>query len=262
MKHIIKLFVFFVMAYLPIQSFAWGTNGHRIVGEIADGYLSAKAKAAIKEILGNESIAMCSNWADFIKSDTSMKYLDPWHYCDLEDGFTKESLKEWLKKDTAVDAYTKIQFITTELKKPSLTKEKKQFYLRLLVHIVGDIHQPMHVGRPSDLGGNRIRLSWFNEQTNLHSVWDDKLVEYQKLSYTEYAKAINFCTTAERTKWQQQPISDWMFESYEISRRIYAEVKPDMKLSYRYNYDHIAEVNGQLLKGGVRLAGLLNTLFA
>lgn len=251
-----------LLFYLPSQVMAWGMLGHRIVGQIADSYLSAKARRQIKAILGNESLAMCSNWPDFIKSDTAFRYLDPWHYINFKDGLTEQQLYDYLDKDTATDAYTKLNFLINELKNKSLDKGKQVFYLRLLVHIVGDVHQPMHTGRPEDLGGNRINVLWFNQPTNLHSVWDNKLVEQQELSYTEYATAINFTTKAQRKEWQSNSIKQWMFESYTISQRLYGDIKePNQKLGYRYNFDYLDTVNDRLLKGGVRLAGVLNELF-
>lgn len=261
MKKVTVFILAALLAYLPYRASAWGMLGHRIVGEIADSYLTPKARAAIKEILGNESLAIASNWPDFVKSDTAFKSYDPWHYCNFEDGISKDSMERYLKTDTAVDAYAKLTFIIKELKSNKLTKEKKVFYLRYLIHIVGDIHQPLHLGRATDLGANKIKVKWFSEETNLHSVWDDKLISMQNLSYTEYVKAINFATPAERAKWQKQPIADWFFESYTLSRKIYNSPLPDTRTTYRYNFDHIATANSQLLKGGVRLAGLLNSIF-
>ena len=166
-----------------VSSFAWwGQNGHRIVGEIADSYLSKKARKTIREILGNESIAMTSNWADFIKSDSSFNYLSPWHYINVKQGLSQTDFNTVLQDDTAIDAYTKLNFLINELKNQQLSLDKKQMYLRLLIHIAGDIHQPLHVGRLEDLGGNRIRVLWFGDSTNLHSVWDEKLIESQNLS--------------------------------------------------------------------------------
>lgn len=132
----------------------------------------------------------------------------------------------------------------------------------MLIHITGDIHQPMHVSRAEDQGGNKIKVLWFNDPTNLHSVWDDKLIELQKLSFTEYTANINHSTLAGRQGLQKQPITDWFFESYELANKIYSGItEPEQKLSYRYNYENIATVNQQLLKGGIRLAGLLNEIF-
>src|SRR5438309_1969492 len=93
---ITSILVFFF--YLPLSSMAWGILGHRIVGQIADSYLNPKARAAIQAILGNESMAMASNWADFIKSDTSYRYLNAWHYADFPVGLNYTSFKDELKK--------------------------------------------------------------------------------------------------------------------------------------------------------------------
>lgn len=248
---------------LPFASMAWGTLGHRIVGEVASHHLSPKTKLAVKNILGDESMALASNWADFVKSDTSFKYLNSWHYIDFDDTtLTATSMASKLKTDTATDAYVKLNFIIAQLKNKSLSKEKQLMYLRLLIHIVGDIHQPLHTGHAEDKGGNSIKVSWFNQPTNLHAVWDDKMIDNQQLSYTEYTAAIDHATPNQQKTWQGQPLTTWIFQSYQLANSVYAEIKqPDQKLSYRYSYDHIASLNEQLLKGGIRLAGLLNEIF-
>lgn len=258
----------FLVAFISSISFTtsaswwWGMTGHRVVGEVADSYLTPKTRKAITEILGNESLAMAANWADFIKSDSNYSYLSPWHYINLRGGLSHDEVVNILKPDTGVNLYAKMNFIIRELKNKNLEKDKKIMYLRLLIHFVGDLHQPLHVGgRPEDQGGNRVRVLWFSDSTNLHSVWDDKLPEYQKLSYTEWTKAINHTTRQQRAEWQKGPIAEWFYESYKIAQDIYAEIKPNQRLGYRYNFDHIDTINLQLLKGGVRLAGLLNEIF-
>ena len=251
-------------AYKPISAdkVTWGVTGHRVVGEIANGYLTRRAKRKIHAILGNESIAISSNWADFIKSDSTMNYLNNWHYINVKGGMNQAEFTAYLQRDTATDAYTKLNFLIGELKNKELSMDKKQMYLRLLIHILGDIHQPMHVSHAEDQGGNKIRVSWFNEPTNLHALWDDKLIEFQKLSYTEYTSNINHATKQERKNWQQQPMPEWFFESYQIADKLYSSIKqPEAKLSYRYNFDFVETMNSQLLKGGVRLAGVLNDIF-
>jgi len=257
------LFLIALFFYLPLSSMAWGLLGHRIVGEIASSYLTPKARAEVQKILGDESMAMASNWADFIKSDTTYRYLNAWHYADFPRGLDYAGMKAELDKDTEVDAYTKLNFLIAELKKKTLPQDKKVLYLRLLIHIVGDVHQPLHVSPNGTSGGNDIRVTWFNEPSNLHRVWDDQLISGQALSYTEYTKAINHTTTAQRKAWQQQPISQWLYDSYVLSEKLHDEIKDqNPKLSYRYNFDHLQQVNEQLLKGGVHLAGLLNQIFA
>jgi len=248
--------------YLPFQTMAWGILGHRIVGEIADSYLSKKAKKEVYKILGTESIAMSSNWADFIKSDPAYGYLYNWHFINFKGGLTEEQVLTYLNRDTATDAYTKINFLVAELKKKDLSADNKLLYLRMLIHVVGDIHQPLHTGRPEDLGGNKIRVLWFKDSVNLHQVWDDRLVNFQQLSYTEYATAINHTNEAQLKEWQQEPVSTWIYQSYQYAEKIYSDIKkPDQKLDYKYNFDYVNILNRQLLKGGVHLAGLLNEIF-
>jgi hypothetical protein len=261
MKRTLLLLIGFLT--ISFSSFAWwGQTGHRIVGEIADIHLNNKARKAIAEILGNESIAITSNWADFIKSDTSFNFLSPWHYMNVKQGLTQAQFNQVLAQDTVTDAYSRLNFLVAELKNRQLSPDKKKMYLRLLIHIVGDIHQPLHVGRFEDLGGNRVRVLWFGDSTNLHSVWDDKMIESQDLSYTEYVKAINHSTKDQRLQWQQQSMNEWFYESYQLAGKVYNSVtQPYQRLSFRYNYDHIGMLNNQLLKGGIRLAGLLNNIF-
>jgi hypothetical protein len=257
-----KVLLGVIIIYAPLQSFAWGTLGHRISGQIAESYLTPKARAAVHAILGNESLALASNWADNIKSDPAYSYLSPWHYIDLDKVYTYPELVEFLNQDTNVDAYTKLNFLIDQLKhRQSLSKTDQLLYLHMLVHIIEDVHQPMHVAHADDKGGNDFKVSWFNTPTNLHSIWDSQMIDYQQLSYTEYAAAINHTTAAQRAEWQAAPISKWLFESNQIAEQLYTDIKPNDNLSYKYEFNHIDTLNRQLLKGGVRLAGILNQLF-
>jgi hypothetical protein len=261
--NILKKILFGIaVMYLPLQSMAWGTTGHRISGQIADSYLSPKARAAIKAILGNESIAMTSNWADFIKSDPAYNYLSTWHYVDFDKNYSYPEMQAFLKRDTATDAYTKMNFLIGQLKTKGLKQSQKLLCLRMLIHIVEDVHQPMHTAHTTDKGGNDIKVKWFDKDINLHSVWDSQLIDFQQLSYTEYAAAINHTTAAQRSVWQKAPIGQWLFESSQIASKIYDGVKDGDKINvYKYNFQNISTLNNQLLKGGVRLAGLLNQIF-
>jgi len=261
MKTIRNAISFIFLLFSPCFSFGWGVLGHRVVGQVAEAYLTPKAKIEVQKILGSESIAMVSNWADFIKSDSDYQYIYNWHFIDMDSGLTKSQMQAYLQKDTSTDLFTKTNFLISELKNKHLSRDKKHMYLKLLIHFVGDIHQPFHAGRHGDLGGNKIKLTWFSTPTNLHAVWDEQLINFQQLSYTEYTIAINHTTTKQRLAWQKQPISEWIIESHQIAERLYGEVTPEQKLSYRYNYDNIQILNERLLKAGVRLAGLLNQLF-
>lgn len=257
-----KLALAAAVLYMPLQSMAWGTQGHRICGQIAENHLTPKAFAAVHAILGNESVALASNWADFIKSDPNYRYLSSWHYIDLNKKYTYPELVEFLKRDTATDAYTKINYLIGRLKSHNISKPEKLLDLRMLIHIVEDVHQPMHVAHADDQGGNGFKVSWFGKPGNLHSVWDSELIDYQQLSYTEYTKALDHATPAEIARWQKSPISLWLFESNQISEMLYADIQQNDNLNYKYNFNHIDTLNRQLLKAGIRLAGILNEIFS
>ena len=261
LKNLQKVFVLGLLIYSPICTMAWGVIGHRVVGQIAETYITARSKANIYKILGNESIAMASNYADFIKSDTSLAYVSPWHYVNVPGGKTLSEFEDFLKNDTSINAYTKLNFMVKELKSNKLSAENKLFYLRLLIHIVGDLHQPLHIGRKDDQGGNKIKVTWFNANSNLHRVWDDQLVTFQQLSYTEYAAVINHPSITQKKLWLSQNINLWLFDSYQTVDKIYTDIKTDDKLDYQYNFKFVAVLNAQLLKGGVHLAGILNSIF-
>jgi len=260
-KKFASILIFGTLAYLPIQANAWGMIGHRVVGEIADSYLKVKTRKAIQSILGAESLAMSANWGDFIKSDSTYNYMYNWHFVNLPEGLDKAGIYKVLETEKSPNLYNKIPDLIAILKKSSSTADQKKLALRMLVHLEGDLCQPMHVAHKDDLGGNRVSVSWFNEKSNLHRVWDEQLIEYQQLSYTEFAKAINHPSAVQLYNRQNTSLRDCIFESYTVCSKIYDNTKPDSKLSYRYNFDWAETLNQQLLKGGVRLAKMLNDIY-
>jgi len=260
-KTLVKIAAVGLLAYLPMQANAWGMIGHRVVGEVAESYLNAKTRKAIQAILGTESLAMSANWGDFIKSDSTYNYMYNWHFVNLPGGLDKQGVFNILETEKTPNLYNKIPDLIAVLKKSSSTAEQKKLALRMLVHLAGDLCQPMHVAHKEDLGGNRVSVLWFNEKSNLHRVWDEQLIEYQQLSYTEYTKAINHPSAIQLYNWRNTSLKDCIYESYTVCSKIYDNVKPDSKLSYRYNFEWVDTLNEQLLKGGVRLAKILNDIY-
>lgn len=252
---------FCLFAYIPLNAGAWGMLGHRIVGQIAENHLSNSAKKGVKAVLGDESLAMASNWGDFIKSDPAYNYLYNWHFVNLPDGLDKQGVFNFLDKDTAANVYNRIPEMVAVLRDPKSSADSKRLAMRLVVHLVGDLNQPMHTARKEDLGGNKIYLTWFGEKSNLHRVWDEGLIEYQQLSYTEYAASIDHVTKAQITGWNALTLKDYVYSSYLACNKIYAGTKVDDKLSYKYNFDYSGLLNEQLLKGGICLANILNGIY-
>lgn len=262
MKKLLR-FIFFSLALLSfsVSASAWGVIGHRVVAEIAERHLSSRALKNIKKLINNQPLAYWANWPDFIKSDTSWRHAGRWHYVDLPGNISKEAFTTQLKQLKGDNLYTKMLNLQTDLKNPSLSQAEKEIALRFLIHMVGDLGQPLHVGRDEDQGGNKIPVTWFGVSSNLHKVWDEQLVDFQQWSYTEYATILNVANKTKVQQWQNAPIEDWFYESHILSDKIYSLTPPHSKLSYQYNYIFVADLNQQLLKSGVRLAKILNDIF-
>ncbi len=236
----------------------WGKNGHRATGEIASKYLSTEAKARIAQILDGVSLAMVSTFADEIKSDTLYRKYSPWHYVNYPFGGSYASSQ----KSNRGDLMAGIDACIAVLKDKSSTKKQQAFYLKLLVHFIGDLHQPMHVGIAKDLGGNRFQVQWFDEGTNLHRVWDEHLIDFYKMSYSELADNTPYVSPEELTRIQGGTHYDWMVESKELCQEVYAKTKVGANLKYDYAYLFMDKLRMQLFKGGVRLAVILNEVYA
>ena len=241
---------------------AWGLTGHRVVAEVADQNISNKTKREISKIIGKQRLAYWANWPDFIKSDDTWKHADSYHYVNIPGDLNRQEFDVALDATSEDNMYKKGLFLINELKNnKNLTLEQKQHYLYFLIHIIGDAHQPLHVGRPDDLGGNKIKVEWFRDKVNIHTVWDSKLVDYENYSYTEYSNLLNIKTKKERKAMQEGTFKDWIYGSYIIANKIYSNVKMDDKLGYRYHFDNKYIVEDQMLKGGLRLAQVLNDIY-
>jgi hypothetical protein len=261
MKKYIRTSLVLVMFFLPFTVSGWSMIGHRIVGQIAENHLTGKARKAVLNILGTESIAMASNWGDLIKSDASYDSLYNWHFVNLPAGLSQGQVFSYLETEKEPNVYNKSLEMIRILKGKQGSVDQKKFALRMLIHMVGDLNQPMHTAHKEDLGANKIYVTWFGAKSNLHKVWDDELIDYQKLSYTEFADAIDFPTKQELVLWKTKSLKDYVYGSYEVCTKIYDTTKPEAKLSYRYNFDYVDTLNKQLLKGGICLANVLNDTF-
>ena len=248
--------IFILFMFLALQASSWGLTGHRVVGQVAEIYLTKKASKEVKKILGTESLADVANWMDFIKSEPNYDFMYNWHFVTIPDGKTYETSE----KEPKGDVIWALNKCINELESDTLTLKEQQFALKTLVHLVGDIHQPLHVGNGTDKGGNDVKLKYFWQNSNLHRVWDSGMIDGQSLSYSEYVLRINHTNNALVEKWQSASINDWALESMAMLTAVYA-IGEEKNINYRYNYDHIAEVDQRLLQAGVRLAGVLNEIF-
>jgi hypothetical protein len=257
---------------LPSPALAWGKTGHRVVAAIAEPQLSGLARAQVKEILGGaESLDEAANWPDEMRSDPApfwQKTSTPWHYVTLNGIIYDHAPAEG-------DALKALNLYRDLLRDPKSSLAEKQTALRFIVHLVGDLHQPLHVGKCCDRGGNDVKVKWFGRDLNLHSVWDSALVDEQQLSFTEMAAKLNRHTSPQDViAWWDINPRDWISESAQIRETIYpsAPAKPAKgkkgkgpavpELSYSYVYKYTPIMERRLQQAGVRLAAYLNDIYA
>jgi hypothetical protein len=168
-----------------------GANGHRIVGRIVANHLTPEAAVAVTSLIGAEGLDQAATWADEIRNDPNwqppLKNPSPWHYMSIDDGETLETTV----RSPDRDVLEAIERFSAVLRNAQATRPAKQEALRFVVHFVGDVHQPLHVGRRADRGGNDVEVTLFGDKTNLHSVWDSGLIESEKLSFSELAAFID-----------------------------------------------------------------------
>ncbi len=235
----------------------WGKTGHRATGQIADTYLTKKAKRAVNRLLKGHSLAFVSTYADDIKSDDRYREYSPWHYVNFsfDKKYEEETPSEYGDLVQGIHKCLKV------LKDKEASNEEKEFYLKMLVHFIGDLHQPLHVGRGEDKGGNDIQVRWFKEGSNLHRVWDSDMIDYYGMSYTELSSNAAPLSKTQIETIKNGNVLDWVHESQALAKKVYASANAGEKLGYKYMYNYFPMVRTQLQKGGIRLATILNEIF-
>lgn len=259
------------LSLVPGPAFAWGKTGHRVVAAIADTQLSGLARAQVREILGGaESLDEAANWPDEMRSAPGefwRKTATPWHYVTLSGDVYEHAPPEG-------DALQALSHFRSVLRDPKAKLADKQLALRFVVHLVGDLHQPLHVGKCCDRGGNDVKVTWFGKPTNLHSVWDSQLVDEEQLSFSELAaKLERHIRNQDVLDWWDIDPRDWISESGRIRDSLYpSAITPQNskegdgrgvpELSYEYVYKFTPVMERRLSQAGVRLAAYLNDVFA
>ena len=196
------------------HAFAWGKTGHRAIAEIAWQQLDKQTKRKIKLLLGDDYLPLFANYADEVRSEKDNPLAELPHYVNMPLDVTYEASQ----KNKDGDLVTVLTDMINTLESKSTTKEEKAEALKFIIHLVGDAHQPMHVGLVEDLGGNRVNVMWFGKKTNLHYVWDEDLIDFSKLSYTELARFAGSPESSELKDLYDSSIVDWINESHDYTK--------------------------------------------
>lgn len=254
----VKLFpLFLLMTFLvtAVELTAFGQIGHRVSGAIAEQYLTEQAAQKLARILDGESLAEASTYIDEMRSHPDefwQKTASPYHYVTVPKGRHYSEIKP----PKEGDAVTALNHYSSVLKNPKSSQSDKALAVKFIVHIIADLHQPLHAGNGTDRGGNDFKVEFFWEKSNLHRVWDSGLIDRQQLSYSEWTAWLKrTITTQKLTDWAAIDPNVWINESVAIRQSIYPESN---KLSWDYQFKNLPIIKMRLQQAGVRIAFYLN----
>jgi hypothetical protein len=256
-----RIFTTFIATCFTLLLVSWGVTGHRTIGKIAEKHLSLEAGAAVRDLLGNESLADVSTYADQVRSQESYKYTAPWHYINMPSGLGQEDFNQEVLSQQKDNVYRALLKCENDLTDTTKSREQKIFALKFIIHLVGDLHQPMHVSRSEDQGGNKIRINFLGKPGNLHGLWDSGLPEHEGLSYEQLADKVDHARRRKIRRWQHDDPLTWLYESYQISEQLYADAAKSPDFDEAYYQAHIPVFEQRMEMAGIRLAGVLNAIY-
>ena len=248
------------------QACAFGADGHRIIVGIAENHLSKKTALEIASI--TDDLAQLSLWPDKIRGIPAWKKSKYWHYINVPD----HQQIATAKRSSKGDVLSALNLAYEQLKEPQLSDRERLQALSFFIHFAADIHQPLHVGRRDDRGGNSIAIKWPKKTKlkNLHWVWDSGLLSKSKLSVKDYIAHLDVASEKQIQRWQQDSFLDWAEESKMLRSQVYefgiktppasAAEKPQL-ITQDYINRNRPVIEQRLLMAGIRLAGSLNAIF-
>ncbi|MDE6037598.1 MAG: S1/P1 nuclease [Duncaniella sp.] len=241
-----------------LSALAWGQKGHDVTACIAENHFTPATAAAVTDLLDGMSPVYWANWLDNASHTPEYAYSKTWHYKNVDADKTYWTQPELESGDIVKALRMNIATLTDADK----SREDKQLAMKMIVHLMGDLHQPMHMGRSTDRGGNGVKVKYFGREANLHGIWDTNLVESaHKWGYTEWQQQIDRVPEEEEVVILGGNIDDWAQQTVAMCKKIYNTLPANASFSY----DEVAEatpvIEGQLLLGGLRLAHVLNSIY-
>jgi hypothetical protein len=252
MKKYILSLVFIVSLFTSNNCLAWSEKGHTLVVQIALNYLDASTRKIVTQYLDGMSIQEAANWMDNIKGDKKYDHLRKLHYINADRGHNIIPNNE----ENIVGALTRT---IAELKDyKSLSNEDIKIKILILFHLIGDLHQPLHVGYGEDRGGNDFQINFYGKGTNLHSFYDNGIIEYKNLTLVESLKS-NTYTKEELSEIEKINVVDWANQSRKYLGIIYKT--NNHKVDNRYIDTNYPIIKDQILRAGIRLSSVLKDIF-
>lgn len=253
-KIVAVTFMVVTLSSIAINLFAWGKKGHQMVAEVAFNYLDAATKARILIALKGYNIEQAATWMDDMRDNPALQYLKSWHFVNIDKGAAYKS--------TGSDAVFELdRVIKALMHRSALPADTVQRDLLILFHLVGDLHQPLHVGYGSDLGGNKIQVTYGKNTTdNLHSVWDGDIIYTKKISLADCIRMNSIYTPAQIADIQKIDVMQWMEGSRAyLATNVYNFQR--FTITPAYADQNAPVIEKQIGIAGLRLAAVLKAAF-
>jgi hypothetical protein len=257
--NISKILLPIIFLTLTFQLSAWGYKSHYIIAEIAERHLTPNTKAKVTEMLKGKKMVYWADWMDKVRSDSTYDFVRTWHFANVDSGKTYETMPKTPTGDVVTATYLALEKVASKTENDSI----RRMYLKFLIHLVGDLHCPVHAGRATDRGGNRHIISWYGAENDLHTVWDSRVLEAaRQWSYTEWADNLtDDVSPAQIAEMKQGTPTEWFRETVKTADYIYKVTPQGQNQSYRYVYNYTYILERQLKLAGYRLAFVLNSIF-
>ena len=233
---------------------------------VTEARLSPAAAAAVHALLDpGESLADASVWAD-AEAQRDRRTPKAWHYVDVPIGLPTYDPHFCRKRGCVV---SKVEELSERLRDPTLSRAEQQTALRLLVHLVEDLHQPLHVGDHGDRGGNDFFVRFFRAKKNLHQLWDVGILEHAGQDEAALAHRLEeLATPSACLAWSHGSPETWATESLRLAQQAYRDPETQRPLVtgaalgiayFQFALPHARE---RLAQAAVRLAEVLDEIFA
>jgi hypothetical protein len=253
------------IAGLPLTGSLWGGDGHRLVCEVAWRHLTPEARRLVNGLRAGESgtFAESCTWADEVRDQRPATY--HYHFINIPPGTRGMSMQRDCGDPAKRCAPWAIKYYAVILADSAKGRGQRLEALKFLGHFVGDIHQPLHAGRPGDLGGNQIMVSFFGDRgtrerpMQLHSVWDNGILRRAGMRWpTALQELVAGISTADVAAWSNADVVGWTNESYRIDEDFAYSVAGGSEVGQQYYARALPIVRQRIRQAGIRLAHLLN----
>ncbi len=258
-KPVVASVCFAVLLGLPTVCFPWGREGHEIIVMLAENYMLPETSNRMRKLLAPQSLEAASAWADEYR--TRHRETAAWHYINIP---LMDSVLDLGRECAHGDCVVaKTEEFTTILNDPGADRDAKAQALKFVIHLVGDLHQPLHDEDNGDKGGNSRRVIFGGRLDNLHWVWDAGLLQHMTRDPAALAALLKARITArDQQAWEKGSIEDWVMEGHQLAQAVaYGDLPTNenpASITAQYERQADAVIKLQLERAGVRLAYLLD----